>query len=388
MENGLYNKFLSPSTNASPIALRLRNERLIQIEISEHSLQISDDKHTIQLEGAFAHAIERFIQHGEKTPLLNRIEASNSWLIGLSKATQVESADGQLLLGDGLGMLFIEVTSRCNERCIHCYADSSPERNEFLSLNDIKSVLEQAKELGHPFIQFTGGDPLIHPDIVAATEHAHSLGLTDIEIYTNGLLLHAPLLAELSSPFKPRFCFSLYSHDEAVHDAITRVPGSLARTLSAIRRVQASGLEVRIGIALMQVNAESLPETLTFLNDEFNIPTHFIRIDPINTAGRGGDVAAAENIRIEHATAPHTPDLNNNHEQRLGKLCVDASGDVHPCIFSRNITLGNINNSSLKQMINHLNQSNATAPSAKRWQACKAQLSCHDCRLIAYHLGV
>jgi len=365
----------------------LRDERLIQIEISESSLQISDDKHTIQLDGAFAHAIEQFIHHGKNTPLISKIEKSNPWLLGLSTATQVESANSQLLLGDGLGMLFIEVTSRCNERCIHCYADSSPERNEFLSLNNIKYILEQAKELGHPFIQFTGGDPLIHPDIVAATEHAHTLGLSDIEIYTNGLLLHAPLLAELA-PFKPRFCFSLYSHDERVHDTITRVPGSLARTLSAIRRVQAAGLEVRIGIALMQLNAESLPDTLAFLNNEFNIPSHFIRIDPINSAGRGSDVAAAENIRIEHATAPHTPDSNSHHEQRLGKLCVDANGDVHPCIFSRNITLGNIFNATFKQMIDQLNQSTATAPSAKRWQACKAQLSCHDCRLIAYHLGV
>ena len=369
------------------MALRLRNERLIQVEISEHSLQISDGKHTIQLDGAFAHAIERLIHNRKNTPLLSRIEASHPWLAGLSTATNVESADSQLLLGNGLGMLFVEVTSRCNERCIHCYADSSPERNEFLSLNDIKSVLGQAKELGRPFIQFTGGDPLIHPDIVAATQHAYSLGLSDIEIYTNGLLLHAPLLAELS-PFKPRFCFSLYSHDEAIHDAITRVPGSLQRTLSAIRRVQAAGLEVRIGIALMQANAESLPDTVAFLNDAFNIPSHFIRIDPINSAGRGGDVAAAEDIRIEHATAPHTPDVSGDNQQRLGKLCVDASGDVHPCIFSRNITLGNVYNATLKQMIEYLNQSTATAPSAERWQTCKAQLSCHDCRLIAYHLGV
>jgi len=283
-------------------------------------------------------------------------------------------------------MLFIELTSRCNERCIHCYANSSPDRNEFLPFQQIQLLLDQASQLGKPFIQFTGGDPLIHPQLVEAVAYAHQLGLERIEIYTNGLLLHPDLLAKLT-PFSPRFCFSLYSHEPSIHDNITRVSGSLNKTLTAIQHVQQQGLEVRIGIALMQQNADSLVGTLNFLHNELSIPAHCIRIDPINRMGRGANTTAADNIHIQHTTAPHTPEDINQHKKRLGKLCITASGDVHPCIFSRDIVLGNIQQSSLKNIIDNLNETPRLPSSTKRWQACKERLSCYDCRIIAYHLS-
>jgi radical SAM protein with 4Fe4S-binding SPASM domain len=291
-----------------------------------------------------------------------------------------------MILGASLGMLFIELTSRCNERCLHCYADSSPERNDFLTLATIKQVLEQGSKLGKPFIQFTGGDPLIHPDIVAATAYAHKLGLKHIEIFTNGLLLRPALLSELAV-YTPRFCFSLYSHNASIHDAITCVPGSLDKTITAIRRVQAENLEVRIGIALMEKNADSLVDTMRFLQEELNIPPHFVRIDPINTTGRGANVQPAKHIHIQHTTTSHSNENQGNQNQRLGKLAVSADGNVHPCVFARDISLGNIHQHTLQEMLSSLSDNPKRNPSNTRWQACKKRLSCHDCRIIAYHLG-
>ncbi|HXH71814.1 MAG TPA: radical SAM protein [Mariprofundaceae bacterium] len=310
---------------------------------------------------------------------MQRIEAANPWLAGLRHARIIEKANADILLGNGLGMLFVELTSRCNERCIHCYADSSPEREEMLPETLARQAIDQAFELGNPYIQFTGGDPLLHPELVELVGYARAKGGPGIEIYTNGLLLHASLLARLV-PLSPRLCFSLYSCEAGVHDAITQVPGSHARTLAAIRRTQEAGLEVRIGIALMQQNEATLPATLDFLQHELGIGEESIRIDPVHGTGRGSGVEPARNVRIVPRTSPHNPAAENNG--RSGKLAVAASGDIYPCIFSRRILLGNLNRASLPEMLQRLSH---RKPAADR--ATMPDLGCHDCRIIATLLG-
>ncbi len=378
-------KRLSPHPTQKYTALRLADNNLVQVIVSQDTCTLSNNTHTLELRGLFAQALLHHLEH-KKHILLHQIEKNNPWLAGLSVSEVVEKGDADLILGASLGMLFMELTSRCNERCIHCYADSSPERNDFLPLENIKLTLKQALGMGQPFIQFTGGDPLIHPDIVAATAYAHDVGLQDIEIFTNGLLLKDALL-QAFVPYSPRFCFSLYSHDAAIHDTITCVAGSLEKTIAAIRRVQAQGLEVRIGIALMQQNADSLANTMQYLQEELHIPAHFVRIDPINTTGRGSEVQPAKHIHIEHASSSHASEKTGSQNQRLGKLSISANGDVHPCVFSRDIVLGNIHQHPLEEILASLNHAPKAEDSEARWQACKKRLSCHDCQIIAYHLG-
>ncbi len=366
-------------------ALRLAGNNLVQVVASQDTCTLSNQTHTLELRGLFARALLDHIEH-KKHVLLHQIEKNNPWLTGLSISEVVKKGDVDLILGASLGMLFIELTSRCNERCIHCYADSSPDRNDFLPLEKIKLTLKQALDMGQPFIQFTGGDPLIHPDMIASVAYAHAIGLQDIEIFTNGLLLKGLLFQSLI-PYSPRFCFSLYSHDAAIHDAITCVAGSLEKTIAAIRRVQTQGLEVRIGIALMQQNADSLANTMQYLQEELHIPAHFVRIDPINATGRGSEVQPAKNIHIKHTSSSHAPEKTGGQNQRLGKLSISANGDVHPCVFSRDIVLGNIHQHPLQEILASLSHTPNAEDSEARWQACKKRLSCHDCQIIAYHLG-
>ncbi len=360
--------------------LRLSGEQLLAVGKTETNLRLDDGNHQLELNGSFANAIEELLAGHRDNPLLKRIESTHPWLTGLQQARIVDKCDDSILLGTGLGMLFIELTSRCNEQCIHCYADSSPEREEMLPPALVKEMIDQACALGQPFIQFTGGDPLIHPDLIELVAYAHGKTIPGIEIYTNGLLLHAPLLKELV-PFAPRLCFSLYSCDADTHDTITQVPGSMERTLTAIRRTQATGLEVRIGIALMQQNAATLPATVEFLHKKLGIDEQNIRIDPVHGTGRGSAVEPARDIRIEHTAPPH--DSSFQHEQaRTGKLAIAANGDIYPCIFSRNHLLGNLNEASLPEILQRLARRIPAKGSAPR-----PDLACHDCRMIATLLG-
>jgi hypothetical protein len=194
--------------------------------------------------------------HIEATPELDVLKTESSASVWESLA-RFEPLVGQLreelrertlqpltretvLRGSGWRQLFVELTGKCNEQCVHCYAESSPLRAEALSWPEISAVLRDAKTLDFGLVQLTGGDPLLSRHCVPAVELAKELSIPQIEVYTNGLALRGRTYERLRE-LGPSFAFSFYSHDPDTHDAITRTPGSHARTARAIRRAVEDG---------------------------------------------------------------------------------------------------------------------------------------------------
>ena len=339
---------------------------------------------------------------------LDVIAKQHDWLAGLSSASLKPYEPKHLVIGDELGLLFLEVTDQCNEQCIHCYASSSPACSDFLSLVEIKSILEQARVLGRPIVQFTGGDPLIHRDLVEAVAYADALDFQCIEIYTNGLLLSDKLLQQLL-PYAPSFAFSVYSSDEDVHDDITQVKGSFKKTIAAMHRAQDLNANIRIGMAIMEQNAGHEQAMLDFAQAEFGLDKTKVRFDPVHEKGRGSNLNT-KHISLMPSQNSHMPDENktsaaNKHHQviqtdkmnqtsvankkvqRKGKLAVCANGNTSPCIFNREHVLGNIRQQSLLSAIEGVSHVGNISPSVERWNFCQLNLSCADCQMVAYTLG-
>jgi AdoMet-dependent heme synthase len=363
-------------------------------QIRLDNLQNGED---ITLSGVFAERLGRHLDSPttEPFPDLGPLLRRHAWLAQLQSS--ISPSVSSLLLGNGLGMLFIELTERCNERCVHCYAEASPERSDSLSREEIHRVLQEARTMGDPAVQFTGGDPLLHPELVFAVQTAHSLGYRTLEIYTNGLALSDALINRLS-PYYPSFAFSIYAGDPAIHDAITQTPGSLTRTLKAMRRVQKAGLPLRVGIILMPENRGTQEATIAFLQQELGLDASSIGIDVVRSTGRGrympdGGPNLSGLQRFRHQ--PDSPQKDTSLTGsgigkggvRYGKLCIGAKGDVFPCIFSRRTRLGNIRDQSLTGILASLDHRAVSAPSIGRWRQCRESLSCSDCQAIAYLLG-
>ncbi len=88
--------------------------------------------------------------------------------------------------------VLIEITQRCNLACPTCYADSSPDRAEYLSLADFAALLDGllAKGKGDAdIIQLSGGEPTIHPEFFAILDHVLERGIRQVYINTNGIRL-------------------------------------------------------------------------------------------------------------------------------------------------------------------------------------------------------
>lgn len=307
-------------------------------------------------------------------------------LTGLEQARAQGMRPDRVLLGSGLGLAFIELTARCNERCLHCYADASPERGEQLPFGLLRDLLDQLVMLDVQAVQFTGGDPLLYDALPEALAYARHRGIESIEIYTNGLALSARLLAQLSE-YEPDFAFSVYSHKADVHDRITDVAGSHRRTLAAIRRVLRAGLKARASVVCMRENASDMQGTFALLHEELGLPPEAIRFDRLRITGRGreaGNAPVAGNgghlpqmDAGPDPTAPRTPPM------RRGKLCIAANGDLHPCIFSRHIRLGNVHRESIQEIIGRLQRYQTGRIGEQTWFENRAVMTCADCRVIA-----
>ncbi|HXN18254.1 MAG TPA: radical SAM protein [Candidatus Binatus sp.] len=145
----------------------------------------------------------------------------------------------------------VDLTYRCNERCIHCYLDH--EDHGEMKTQEIKNVLEQLAQTGTLFLTFSGGEIFLRADLFELLEFARSLHF-DISLKTNALLIDSERARKLRDLRVRKIQISIYSAEPEVHDAITKVRGSLERTLAAIRFLQAEGLQVKIACPLMKQN--------------------------------------------------------------------------------------------------------------------------------------
>jgi hypothetical protein len=86
-------------------------------------------------------------------------------------------------------LTLVEVTDRCNLQCPICYAESSPHRETWRSLETIEKMLDAIvrNELEPDIVQISGGEPTIHPQFFDILELAKSKPIKHLMVNTNGL---------------------------------------------------------------------------------------------------------------------------------------------------------------------------------------------------------
>lgn len=148
----------------------------------------------------------------------------------------------------------LDITWLCNERCAHCYLDHNG--NDEMSTAEIKDVIRQLEEAGTLFLSISGGEPLLRRDCFEILEYARERRF-NVKLKTNAVMIGAREAARLKQFGIEQVQISIYSDRPEIHDAITKLPGSLRRSLEAIRRLKAEGVKVSITNVLMKQNAGS-----------------------------------------------------------------------------------------------------------------------------------
>ncbi|MFZ0560499.1 MAG: radical SAM protein, partial [Terriglobales bacterium] len=122
----------------------------------------------------------------------------------------------------------MDVTYRCNERCVHCYLDHDDHGE--MTTEEIKGVLDQLAEAGVFFLTFSGGEVFMRRDFFELVEHARRL-MFNVKIKTNAVMIHEEEARRIRALGVDTIQISVYSHRPEVHDAITKLPHSFERTV-------------------------------------------------------------------------------------------------------------------------------------------------------------
>jgi radical SAM protein with 4Fe4S-binding SPASM domain len=162
------------------------------------------------------------------------------------------------------------LTYRCNERCRFCYAScggegscsagpsvadaASDSAEGELSTEEWKRIIRAFKEEAKiPFFSFTGGEPLLRPDLEELAAYAASIGLRT-NLITNGSLATRERAASLKAAGIDTAQVSLESPDPAIHDELCGVRGAWDRTTAGIGALLAAGISVQTNSTLTKAN--------------------------------------------------------------------------------------------------------------------------------------
>ncbi len=241
----------------------------------------------------------------------------------------------------------LDLTYRCNERCIHCYLDHH-DHGEMTTV-EIKDLLDQMADAGVFYLTISGGEIMMRRDFFEILEHARKRTFC-IKLKTNGILIRSNEADRIKALGVESVQISIYSHIPDVHDAITKLPGSLADSIEAIRRLRAHGIHVIIANVLMVKNAsdyEGVKALAAELGAQFMLdPT----VTPMMDGDRGilnlnVDEAALREVfrneglvgNVEEFCAPpkgpNESDLDMLPCSAGHTACyVSPYGDVYPCV--------------------------------------------------------
>lgn len=241
----------------------------------------------------------------------------------------------------------LDLTYRCNERCIHCYLDHDDHGE--MTTSEIKDLLNQMADAGVFYLTISGGEILMRRDFFEILEHAR-LRTFCVKLKTNGVLIREKEAQRLRKLGVESVQISIYSHRPEVHDAITKMPGSFRKSIEAVRFLRQQGLLVTLANVLMVQNSADYKGVKALA---IELGAQFI-VDPTVTPMMDGDRSILK-LNVDSAALQEvfrSEDLVGNieefcapprsvDEEALDMLPCSAGhtacyvspyGDVYPCV--------------------------------------------------------
>ena len=190
-------------------------------------------------------------------------------------------------------LIFWEVTTGCNLRCIHCRA-SATELSSPADLPTAKaiSLIDEIAQFASPILILSGGEPLYRSDIFDLAAHASGRGLR-VALATNGTLVTPAVAHRVGDAGVRRVSISLDGADATTHDAFRGIPGAFEAALRGFRNLRELGMSMQINTTIARHNAHQLPAVLKLARDLGADALHTFLLVPV---GCGVDIAAEQMV--------------------------------------------------------------------------------------------
>ncbi|MDO4801080.1 MAG: radical SAM protein [Prevotellaceae bacterium] len=273
-----------------------------------------------------------------------------------------------------LSRVHIDVSSRCNEHCIHCYI---PNKNKcsIMTGDLFYNVLRQCKEMNVLNLTISGGEPMLNPQLkdflLACQEQNFSVNLlSNLTLLTDellGIIANYPILSIQTS---------LYAMNPEIHDSITGHKGSFIKTIGAIKTLHELDIPLQINCPIMKQNRYCYKEVLEYassLNIEADADyslygcydsscgnlTCRLSIEEIETIIK--EDISNKSLREKIEDTIKSKKVNDDTyicPVCKSSLCISNSGVVYPCEGWQSLSLGSLTDSNLREIWENSTQVN------------------------------
>ncbi|MBI4178475.1 radical SAM protein [bacterium] len=164
-------------------------------------------------------------------------------------------------------IVVLNLTRRCNLRCLHCYSDSDGRRAPAeLSTDEVRALLDDLANYGVKFVLFSGGEPLTRPDIFTLAAHAARQGLR-VTLSTNGTLITPKVAQKIA---EAGFSYVGISFDGlgSVNDFFRGAPGAFEQAKRGMHHLKPVGVRVGLRLTLTRHTVDDLDNVLRFVEEE------------------------------------------------------------------------------------------------------------------------
>jgi len=202
-------------------------------------------------------------------------------------------------------------TRACNLNCIHCYARAVHRSiNRELTTGEGINLIDDLAAFGVPVILFSGGEPLLRPDLAELARHAVGRGMRAV-ISTNGTLINEEKAMALKDAGVSYVGISLDGL-EKMNDHFRGMKGAFQMALHGIKNCQKAGLKVGLRFTMNKLNADQVPGIFDLVEE---IVIERICFYHLVYSGRGSDLI--------------DQDLSHDETRQIVDLIMDRTGDMY-----------------------------------------------------------
>lgn len=295
---------------------------------------------------------------------------------------------------DSIGPVVVyNCTARCNLRCLHCYSASDSARSDSeLDTTQAKKLLAGLTEINAPVVLFSGGEPLLRPDLFELLAEAKRLGLRTV-ISTNGTLIDESTAEKLKKSELSYVGISIDGPEE-FHNRFRQTSDCFKATMAGFENCLKADLRIGLRFTITKSNHSQVPAIFDICKENdikrlcfyhlirsgraTQIESEVLSTDQtravVDTIIQKTEENVAKNLLDEvltvgnHADGPYLlTKLQNknatdfekarklllaNGGNRIGEkiCCVSWDGSVYADQFWRSYSLGNVTQKTLKQI--------------------------------------
>ena len=267
--------------------------------------------------------------------------------------------------------LHVEITSKCNERCIHCYI---PHENKISHMDSdlFYDILKQCKDMKLLHLTLSGGEPMLHKKFCDFLQKCNEYNFS-VNVLSNLTLLDDKIISEMRANPLLGVQVSLYSMNPNIHDEITQMKGSFEKTKNAILKLIENDIPLQISCPIMKQNKEYYSDVIEWAkNHNIQVSDDYVIIarynHTINNLNcRLSDDEVKELIYIKATNNPlYLKQIEIEAKKKKGiepndfvcsvcnsSICIAENGNIYPCAGWQDYILGNVKENSINYIWNN-----------------------------------